>query len=367
MRKHRNMDNVFLGTVFVFLLIGFFILTSASMGLLARTAGADFSTIIFQQIIYGLVGCIGLYFFAFKFDYKILRRFSLPLLIFGLVAASLVFLPKVGFSHGGASRWISVGPFFFQPSEFLKLGLIVYIAAWISSKKRNIGDFKTGFLPFAVILAAAGILLILQRDMGTLGVVIISCVSLFFLGGGKIRHLLVGLAIIGIAFASLVYFEPYRMNRITVFLNPSYDPQGAGYQLRQSLIAIGTGGITGKGFGMSSQKFTYLPEPVSDSIFAVFAEEFGFVGSFILLCLFLFFLYLGFSISIRAPDDFGRLLGAGIVIMIVVQSLINVAAMAGIFPLTGIPLVFVSKGGSSLIAALVEAGILLNISKNRRA
>mgnify|MGYP001594474262 CR=1 FL=1 len=366
MRKYHNMDNVFLGTVFVFLLVGFFILASASMGLLARTAGADFSTIIFQQIIYGLVGCIGLYFFAFKFDYKILRRLAFPLLVFGLIAASLVFLPKIGFSHGGASRWISIGPFFFQPSEFLKLGLIVYAAAWISSKKRNIADFKTGFLPFAGILAAAGFLLVLQRDMGTLGVIIISCVSMFFLGGGKIKHLLVGLAIIGIVFASLVYLEPYRMKRITVFLNPSYDPQGAGYQLRQSLIAIGAGGIAGKGFGMSAQKFTYLPEPVSDSIFAVFAEEFGFIGSLFLLCLFLFLLYKGFSISIRAPDDFGRLLGAGIVILIVIQSLINVAAMVGIFPLTGIPLVFVSKGGSSLIATLVEAGILLNISKHRR-
>ncbi|KKT19617.1 MAG: Stage V sporulation protein E [Parcubacteria group bacterium GW2011_GWB1_43_8] len=366
MRKQLNIDKVFLGTVFAFLLIGFFILASASMGLLARTAGADFSSIIFQQIIYGLVGCIGLYLFAFKFDYKILRRFAFPLLIFGLVASSLVFLPKIGFSHGGASRWISVGPFFFQPSEFLKLGLIVYAAAWISSKRRNIADFKTGFLPFAGILTAAGFLLVLQRDMGTLGVAIISCAALFFLGGGKFKHLLAGLAIIGIVFASLIYFEPYRMKRVTVFLNPSYDPQGAGYQLRQSLIAIGAGGMMGKGFGMSAQKFTYLPEPVSDSIFAVFAEEFGFAGGLFLLCLFLFFLYKGFSISIRAPDDFGRLLGAGIVILIVMQSFINVAAMLGIFPLTGIPLVFVSKGGSSLIATLVEAGILLNISKYRR-
>ena len=158
-------------------------------------------------------------------------------------------------------------------------------------QKRNIADFKAGFLPFAGILAAAGFLLVLQRDMGTLGVVVISGVALFFLGGGKIRHLLVGLAIVGIVFASLVYFEPYRMKRITVFLDPSYDPQGAGYQLRQSLIAIGTGGISGKGFGMSAQKFTYLPEPVSDSIFAVFAEEFGFVGSLSLLYSVFFFFF----------------------------------------------------------------------------
>ena len=366
MKKKHGLDNVFFGTIFIFLLIGFFILASASMGLLVKTAGADFYSIIFQQIIYGLIGCVGLYFFTFKIDYKILRKFALLLFIFGLIIASSVFLPKIGFSHGGASRWISVGPFFFQPSEFLKLGIIIYIAAWISSRKRSIADFKTGFLPFAGILASAGFLLVLQKDMGTLGVIMITCATLFFLGGGKIRHLMVGLAIIGIVFSSLIYFEPYRMKRITVFLNPSYDPQGASYQLKQSLIAIGAGGIMGKGFGMSAQKFTYLPEPVSDSVFAVFAEEFGFVGSLFLLCLFLFFLYKGFSISIRAPDDFGRLLGAGIVIMIVVQSLINVAAMTGIFPLTGIPLIFVSKGGSSLIATLVEAGILLNISKHKR-
>ena len=210
------------------------------------------------------------------------------MLIFGLVITSLVFLPKVGFSHGGASRWISVGPFFFQPSEFLKLGIIVYLAAWISSKKETSPILKP---VFALCRNSGGgrFLLVLQRDMGTLGVVVISGVALFFLGGGKIRHLLVGLAIVGIVFASLVYFEPYRMKRITVFLDPSYDPQGAGYQLRQSLIAIGTGGISGKGFGMSAQKFTYLPEPVSDSIFAVFAEEFGFVGSLSLLGLFFFF------------------------------------------------------------------------------
>ena len=366
MIKYQKMDNVFLGTVFGFLLIGFFILASASMGLLTRTTGADFYSIIFQQVVFGLVGCIGLYFFAFKIDYKILLKLAFPFLLFGLIITSLVFLPDIGLSHGGASRWIKIGSFSFQPSEFLKLGLIVYVAAWISSKKRNIADFKAGFLPFAGVLAVAGFVLILQRDVGTLGVTIISCVLLFFIGGGKLKHLLISSGIIGIVFAALIYFEPYRMNRITVFLNPSYDPQGAGYQLRQSLIAIGAGGLSGKGFGMSAQKFNYLPEPVSDSVFAVFAEEFGFAGSLFLLCLFLFFLYRGFSISIRAPDDFGRLLGAGIVILIVVQSLINVAAMIGIFPLTGIPLIFVSKGGSSLIATLAEAGILLNISKHRK-
>lgn len=363
MRKNQSVDNLFLWIVFGWMFLGFFILASASIGLIARTTGADFSSIIFHQVLYGLLGCVGLYFFAFKADYHLLRKFALPLFLFGLVASSLVFLPNIGFNHGGASRWISAGPFFFQPSEFLKLGLVVYLAAWISSKKKSITDFKTGFLPFAGIVGVSGFLLVLQRDMGTLGIMTTSCVIMFFLGGGKIKHLLVGFVAIVIIFSSLVYFEPYRMKRIAVFLDPSYDTQGAGYQLKQSLIAIGSGGVVGKGFGMSAQKFVYLPEPVGDSIFAVFSEEFGFVGGVFLISLFLFFLYKGLSISIRAPDDFGKLLGAGIVSLIIVQALINVAAMVGIFPLTGVPLIFVSKGGSSLIVTLIEAGILLNISK----
>jgi cell division protein FtsW len=160
--------------------------------------------------------------------------------------------------------------------------------------------------------------------------------------------------------------EPYRMNRITIFLNPSVDQTGIGYQLKQSLIAIGSGGIFGRGFGMSIQKFNYLPEPIGDSIFAVFAEEFGFVGVAALLGLFIFFLYRGFSIALRAPDDFGRLLGTGIVVLIIVESLVNIGAMVGILPLTGIPLIFVSKGGSALAVALTEIGVLLNISKHRK-
>ncbi|MEK9161154.1 MAG: putative peptidoglycan glycosyltransferase FtsW [Patescibacteria group bacterium] len=366
MRKHKGIDNVFLWTVFGWMFMGFLILASASIGLLAKKNGADFSSVVFYQVLYSLVGCVGLYIFAFKVDYHLLKKFALPLFLFGLIASVLVFLPGIGFSHGGASRWINIGSIFFQPSEFLKLGLVVYLAAWISSRKKNIHDFKTGFLPFAGIVGVSGFLLVLQRDMGTLGIMTISCVILFFLGGGKLKHLLVGLVAIVVIFFSLVYFEPYRMKRIVVFLDPSYDPQGAGYQLKQSLIAIGTGGIIGKGFGMSAQKFIYLPESTSDSVFAVFAEEFGFVGGVFLISLFLFFLYKGLSISIRAPDDFGRLLGSGIVVLIVVQSLVNVAAMVGIFPLTGVPLIFISKGGSSLIATLIEAGVLLNISKYAR-
>lgn len=364
MKMTQRADRALLLTVFGLLLAGFFILASASMGLLIRSGGVNYSDVVLQQVVYGLVGCVLLFIFASKVDYHILAKFSLPMLIIGLVLSSLVFLPQFGFSYGGASRWIKAGPLFFQPSEFLKLALVIYAAAWISSKKRDIADFKNGFLPIAVVLAAVGFVLVLQRDISTLGITIASAAALFFLGGGRIKHLLLAFGILGIIFGALIYLEPYRISRVAVFLDSSRDPQGSGYQLRQSMIAIGSGGIDGKGFGRSAQKFNYLPEPVGDSIFAIFAEEFGFIGSAILLSLFLFFLHRGFSIAARAPDNLGRLLGAGIVIIITTQVFVNIAAMIGLFPLSGVPLVFVSKGGSSLIAALVEVGILLNISKH---
>lgn len=366
MRKSLSVDKVLFWTICALVFAGIFILASASMGMLTRTKGAGFSDIILSQIVFGLLFGSVLFIAAAKINYKILARFSLPLFIFGLVLSALVFVPGVGFSHGGASRWISVGPVFFQPAEFLKFALVIYLAAMVASRRFDIRNFKTGFLPYFVIVAVAGSLIVLQKDLGTLGIIITTCVALFFIAGGKLKHLALTLLVVGMAFSALVYFEPYRMDRLTVFLNPAHDLQGSGYQLRQSMIAIGSGGIFGKGFGMSLQKFNYLPEPTGDSVFAVFAEEFGFIGSLSLLALFMFFAYRGFYISMRAPDDFSRLLGSGIVIMIITQSFINIAAMAGIFPLTGVPLIFVSKGGTSLMIALAEAGILLNISKYAR-
>lgn len=366
MRKNLGVDKILFGTICVLAVAGLFILASASMGMMTRAKTAGFSDIILPQIIFGLVFGSVLFWVAVKINRKILAELSLPFFIFGLVLAGLVFVPGLGFSHGGATRWIKYGPIFFQPAEILKFALIVHLSAMAASKRFDIRNFKTGFLPFFIVAAAAGSLVVLQKDLGTLGVMLATSAAMFFIAGGRWKHLLLTLVVIGIAFSAMVYFEPYRMNRITVFLNPNHDPQGSGYQLRQSTIAIGSGGIFGRGFGMSLQKFNYLPEPVGDSIFAVFAEEFGFAGSLFLLALFMFLLQRGLYVSMRAPDDFSRLLGSGIVIMIITQSFINIAAMAGIFPLTGVPLVFVSKGGTSLMITLAELGVLMNISKYAR-
>lgn len=359
-------DKIFFWTVCTMSLIGFFILTSASMGLFARTEGLDFFGAVGRQGFFGLLGGAVLFLITGKINYRWWGKFSFVLLVTAFILTLLVFLPKIGLSHGGATRWISAGPLFFQPSEILKFSLIVYLASWLSSKNRNIRNFKSGFLPFFGMAAIAGTPVVMQKDIGTLSVILSGCLALFFLAGGKLKHFLLAVIIIVVAVGSLIIIEPYRVNRLKVFFNPEHDPQGASYQLRQSLIAVGSGGIFGKGFGMSVQKFKYLPEPVGDSVFAVFAEEFGFIGAVFLICLFLFFLYKGFSISIRAPDNFGRLAAAGIAIMITAQSFINIAAMVGIFPLTGVPLVFVSKGGTALMMTLIEAGVLLNISKHAK-
>lgn len=365
-KKHLSIDKVLFGTVCLLVVAGLFILASASMGMMTRAKTAGFPDIILPQIIFGLVFGSILFLVATKINRKILAFFSLPFLIFGLVLAGLVFVPHIGFSHGGATRWIKYGPVFFQPAEILKFALIVYLSALAGSRRFDIRNFKTGFLPFFAVTAMAGSMMVLQKDLGSLGVMLATSVAIFFIAGGRWKHMLLTLVAVCITFSAMVYFEPYRMNRITVFLNPDHDPQGSGYQLRQSMIAIGSGGIFGKGFGMSLQKFNYLPEPVGDSIFAVFAEEFGFVGSLLLLILFMFLLHRGLYMSSRAPDDFSKLLGSGIVIMIITQSFINISAMVGIFPLTGVPLVFVSKGGTSLMITLAELGVLLNISKFAR-
>lgn len=348
-------------TFLAMVLAGFFILFSASMGLLTREK-ADFSSVVLKQFVFGVAGFAAL-FVASRINYKNWQRFALPLFLFSFLLALLVFEPHVGFGHGGAKRWINLGPITFQPSELLKLGFIAYLASWISARKNDIKSFKYGLFPFLIIVAFVGLILIAEPDIGTLGVIAITSALMFFIGGGKFAQIALMVLLGAALLYGLVLTNQHAMYRVQTFLNPSADPTGSGYQVKQALIAVGSGGIYGRGFGMSIQKFNYLPEPIGDSIFAVFAEEFGFIGSVALLALFLFFLYRGFLIVLRATDPFAKLLGAGILISIVIQSFINIGSMVSIIPLTGVPLIFVSQGGSALAIALLEIGILLNISK----
>lgn len=363
MKSHS--DRVLLGIVAILVLFGFFMLASAFLGPAAKQAEKFYSALS-RQILIGILGGGFLFFIASRLPYRFWQKVSLPLFLATFFLTILVFEPHFGFEYGGAKRWLSFGSIFFQPSEFLKFGFLLYLSSWLVARKEEVTSFKFGLFPFLIIVAFVGFVLALEPNMSTLMVIGVTAMALFYIAGGRFKQIAVVILIAASLGFFLMQFYPYLKSRVTVFLNPTFDPQGAGYQLRQSLIALGSGGLFGKGFGMSIQKFNYLPEPTGDSIFAIIGEEFGFLGASGLVLLFLLFLYRGLLIASRAPDDFGRLLGSGIVIMIVIQSFLNMAAMIGIFPLTGLPLLFISQGGSALALTLLEAGVLLNISRYRK-
>ncbi|MEK9209220.1 MAG: putative peptidoglycan glycosyltransferase FtsW [Patescibacteria group bacterium] len=362
MKKKKQYDKVFLGIVIALLIFGVLAFSSASLGLAMRK-GLDFYNSILKQFFLGMGLGIFALILASKIDYHFWRKISLLIFAAGVVLTLLVFVPGLGIGHGGAIRWLDLKIITFQPSEFLKFGFILYLASWMASRKNEIGSLKFGFLPFLIMVGLVSFLLIIQPDIGTLGVISLSAAFLFFVGGGRFLQIGVFLLAAFGLLVVLVFFQPHLLPRIQVFLNPDIDPQGIGYQLRQSLIALGSGGIFGRGFGMSVQKFSYLPEPMGDSIFAVIGEEFGFLGTVFVVVIFLFFLLRGMAVAKNAPDFFGRLLGFGLVILIVVQSFVNISAMSGLIPLTGLPLLFISQGGTALAMTLAEVGILLNISK----
>lgn len=357
----NKIDKIFLGIIFTLLIVGLFALSSASLGLIAKNK-IPASNLILKQFFIAVFGVMIMLLFS-KINYKKWQKLSVFIFLASLVLMFLVFIPSFGFYYGGARRWIHLGPVFFQPAEILKFGFILYLSSWLSSKQSQVSSFQYGFLPFIIITAVIAGLFITQPDIGTLGIILTSASILFFIGGGKLFQIGI-VALAGLSLLMGLYFiSPYLRNRVSVFLNPNLDPQGIGYQLRQSYIAAGSGEILGKGFGMSSQKFNFLPEPTSDSIFSVFSEEFGFIGSVGLIFLYFLFLLRGLFISKNAPDNFGRFLSAGFTVLITVQAFVNIAALIGLIPLTGVPLPFISHGGTSLIISLAEMGILLNVSR----
>ena len=357
-------EKSYLILVFVLAFAGFFIFSSASLGLLAQTGATTKSVLTSQAIGLGL-GLIFFYIFS-KINYKLFRKYAFFIFI-GAIALNLVlFIPQLSLFYNGASRWIIIGPVSFQPSEFLKIAFIIYFAAWLAHKKAKISDFKSGLLPFLVLMAVTGALLLSQRDTDTFAIIFATGLGLLIIAGGKLRHIGLGILAIIAVVALVAYFRPYARERIMTFIDPSSDPQGAGYQIQQSLIAVGSGGIFGRGYGQSIQKFGYLPEPVGDSIYAVAGEEFGFLGTVSLVILFLLFAIKCLALAARSPDVFGGLLVSGIAILVIVESFMNMASEIGLIPLSGIPLLFVSHGGTALILALSASGIVANVSRHAK-
>jgi cell division protein FtsW len=365
MAHKLKVDKPFLISALMLMVLGFFIFSSASLGLLARNS-ASYSSVAFSQTVLGLfLGIIALITFS-KLDHKYWRKYAFYVLFLAIILNILVFVPGLGYEHGGAKRWISVAGMSLQPVEFLKLAFIIYFSAWAAGAKERIKTFRHGLMPLLILFAISAALLLSQPDTGSLVLIGLAGTAIFISAGGRWRHILT-LGLIAILCLVLLSFaRPYVKDRIMTFVDPQRDPQGSSYQVRQSLIAIGSGGAFGRGFGQSLQKVTFLPEPVGDSIFAVAAEEFGFLGAVIILLLFVFFATRGLKIASRVPDSFGRLLIIGIVIMIISQAFVNIGAMLGVVPLSGITLPFVSHGGTSLLVTLAEVGIILSISRTQK-
>jgi len=360
--REKRPDKWLIIVVLLLLVIGLGMLLSASLVVSQEQTNNPYYYFLHQLTYGGIVGLI-LFFIAQKIDYKFYKKFSLLIFFLTLVLCVLVFVPQLGMKHGGAQRWLVIGPINFQPSEFLKLALTIYLATFFSKKEVQSGTTNT-LVPFLAITAVVSGLIALQNDAGTLGLIVIVGFVLYFLSGAKIPHLIIVVLIYIAGLFALIKFFPHRMERLMTFLNPSTDPQGISYQINQALLAIGSGGIFGKGPGHSIQKYNYLPEPMNDSVFAIMAEEIGFVGCVIFLILILILIFKGLKIGNKINDGFGKLLACGIVSWIGFQTLINVGAISGIIPLTGIPLPFVSYGSSALIATMIGAGILVNISKH---
>lgn len=350
---------ILLGTVFLLVLIGIFTLSSAT----ASTSWQEFQNTFYflrHQVLVGLIPGLLLAVLAFKVPLELFKKYSLWVYLIALAATALVFVPFLGTQVRGSARWLQMGPFAFQPSELLKIGLILYFSFWLSQIEK---DSKVPLVAFLVVLVPALVLLYLQPNTSSLVLITAIAGVMYFVAQTPWWHSLVlgGLGISGVL--GLIYIAPYRMERFLVFLQPNLDPMGIGYQLKQALIAIGSGGILGRGLGLSRQKFGFLPHAMSDSIFAIIGEEAGFLGTVVLITLFMIFLWQGLKIAKRAPNQFAKLTAMGITGWITMQAFVNIGAMTGILPLTGVPLPFISYGGSHLIAELTGVGILLNISK----
>ncbi len=363
MKKTGKISRPFLFWTIVLVVFGFFIFSSASLGVLARNE-IKFANVAFNQIFFGLfLGSIACIIFA-RIDYKIWKKYAFYIFIGSIVLTLLVFIDALSLTHGGARRWINLKFISFQPSEFLKIGFIAYFSAWLSSIKTKVETIKWGLFPFLLFMGIVGGILLAQPDTDTFAVIIFASLAIYISAGARWKHI-ASIVLIGIAIITILAFtRPYIMQRIQTMIDPSANVQTTGYQLRQSLIAVGSGQMWGRGFGQSIQKFEYLPEPIGDSVFAVAAEEFGFVGAVTLMFVFVMFALEGIKIANRAPDDFGKYLTLGIIVMIVSQAFLNIGGMIGVLPLTGIPLPFISHGGTALFITLIEVGVIMNVSRS---
>ena len=355
-------DHLLLLVVGTLILIGLEVVFSSTFALALGEHDNVFHYLLMQGL-WAVIGSALLVVFM-KIDYHLWLKLSPILVVLAIISLILVLLPFMSVAQYGAARWIRLGPLpAIQPSEFVKLAIVIGLASWFSGPAKRTQTFKDGLLPFVVFLALITVLIMEQPDMGTTLVVTLTATTMFFLAGADLRLIF---AMGGVGFAGVIAVAAgasYRVSRFQSFLDPWQDPSGVGYHIIQLLIALGSGGLFGLGVGASRQKFSYVPGAHTDGVFAIIGEEMGFVGCVVILALFSALLYRGARIAQRAPDSQGALLACGIIAWFGFQALINVAGITRSLPLTGIPLPFISYGGSALAATMAAVGILLNISR----
>jgi len=365
MGKARSAPDVWMiVSIFLILAIGLVMVYSASAVLAFHEFGDKFFYVK-RQLLFAALG-VGAMFVTMNADFWIWKKWSKAGLLICFVLLVIVLIPGIGVVRGGARSWLGISSFGIQPSEFMKLAMVIFLAKLLSERQQMITHFTKGLLPSLGIMGLAFGLIMLQPDLGSAAVMVGASLLVIFTSGARITHL-GSLAMVGVlGLVGLILAAPYRMKRITGFLDPWSDPLGAGYQIIQSLYAIGPGGLVGLGLGMSRQKYSYLPEPQTDFIFAIVAEELGFIGGATIILLFGILIWRGLRTAMAAPDTFGSLLAVGIVGIVAVQVFINIGVVIGMMPVTGITLPLVSYGGSSLTLLLTALGILLNISRYSR-
>ncbi|HAM88981.1 MAG: Stage V sporulation protein e [Candidatus Falkowbacteria bacterium GW2011_GWC2_38_22] len=361
---YHEPDKALMLIIGVIVIFGLISLSSAS----AVVAYDKFGDVYyyFKHQLQGLTIGIAAFIFFSRVDYHLWRKYAFWFLIGSIFLLLLVFIPGLSAHYGKARSWINVFGFSLQPSEFVKLSFLLYLAAWLETRKKSLHEISQGIGPFIAVLGFIALLMLLQPDLGTLSIVTATSLIVYFAGGGKKRHL-VTICLVGVlALTAIISVKTYQQERFKCLLDPNYDSRGACYQINQSLIAVGSGGVLGRGLGASRQKYMYLPEVSGDSIFAIIAEETGLLVCIALICAYLFLFYRGYLIAKNAPDDFGKILAIGIVSWIVIQAIINIGGIINLMPMTGVPLPLISYGGSAILAALAACGILVNISKQTK-
>lgn len=360
-RTAGRIDSWLLLAVLALAAFGLVMISSSSVVVASQQFDSNYTFVLRQAISLG-IGLVLLIVMT-AIDYRFWQRLAPVLLIAIVVLLVATLIPGIGTQLLGARRWISIGPIFFQTGEVIKVLMIVYISAWLAAKEDRIKSFGQGFLPFVTMLGVVALLILAQPDAGTMMVLMSTLVTMYFVAGAPYLHLLFGAILGGSLLGLLILSAPYRLQRFLVFLNPDEATLGAAYHINQALLAVGAGGLWGLGFGQSKQKFLYLPEPQTDSIFAITTEELGFVRAVLVLSVLLFVVFRGYKIASEVSDPFGRYLAVGVTSLIAFQMFVNIGAMLGLLPLTGVTLPFISYGGSSLLAMMTATGLLLSVSR----